>query len=252
MNRAEGQRDCHHSASWCRSGSAPHDAPGRCTEEVPSGYKVVGGRAVIPLSFRQRSLRTTGRDWLDSAHDVTCNDGIGQHVVDDREATHNRSQVRGLPAPRNAAAHRPADACFACWLSRLLLVASVALSTLLQVAVAPPTLVGFLTVGATPVWLLGSFAVLPAIPGRHQRDLVAVDAEASANPNLLGAGQAPRPQRRRRAGNQRPNGDCGRAQPELRPGAGRRLPDPTADRHPRQRPPGFWIGHGDGGPWPVT
>jgi len=45
-------------------------------------------------------------------------------------------------------------------LSWLLLVASVALSTLLQVAVAPPTLVGYLTAGATPVWLLGSFAVL--------------------------------------------------------------------------------------------
>jgi hypothetical protein len=46
------------------------------------------------------------------------------------------------------------------WLSWLLLVASVALSTLLQVAVAPPTLVGYLTAGATSVWLLGSFAVL--------------------------------------------------------------------------------------------
>jgi Protein of unknown function (DUF2786) len=45
-------------------------------------------------------------------------------------------------------------------LSWLLLVASVALSTLLQVAVAPSTLVGYLTAGATPVWLLGSFAVL--------------------------------------------------------------------------------------------
>jgi hypothetical protein len=45
-------------------------------------------------------------------------------------------------------------------LSWLLLVASVALSTVLQVAVAPPTLVGYLTAGATPVWLLGSFAVL--------------------------------------------------------------------------------------------
>jgi hypothetical protein len=45
-------------------------------------------------------------------------------------------------------------------LSWLLLVASVALLTLLQVAVAPPTLVGYLTAGATPVWLLGSFAVL--------------------------------------------------------------------------------------------
>jgi hypothetical protein len=45
-------------------------------------------------------------------------------------------------------------------LSWLLLVASVALSTLLQVAVAPRSLVGYLTAGATPVWLLGSFAVL--------------------------------------------------------------------------------------------
>jgi hypothetical protein len=45
-------------------------------------------------------------------------------------------------------------------LSWLLLVASVALSTLLQIAVAPPSLVGYLTAGATPVWLLGSFAVL--------------------------------------------------------------------------------------------
>jgi hypothetical protein len=45
-------------------------------------------------------------------------------------------------------------------LSWLLLVASVALSTLLQVAVAPPTLVGYLTAGATPAWLLGSFVVL--------------------------------------------------------------------------------------------
>jgi hypothetical protein len=45
-------------------------------------------------------------------------------------------------------------------LSWMLLVASVALSTLLQVAVAPRSLVGYLTAGATPVWLLGSFAVL--------------------------------------------------------------------------------------------
>jgi hypothetical protein len=43
-------------------------------------------------------------------------------------------------------------------LSWLLLVASVALSTLLQVAVAPPSMVGYLTAGATPTWLLGSFA----------------------------------------------------------------------------------------------
>jgi hypothetical protein len=68
-------------------------------------------------------------------------------------------------------------------LSWLLLVASVALSTLLQVAVAPPTLVGYLTAGATPVWLLGSFAVLsllyrtptPAEPA------AAVDQELAAS-----------------------------------------------------------------------
>jgi hypothetical protein len=63
-------------------------------------------------------------------------------------------------------------------LSWLLLVASVALSTLLQVAVAPPILVGYLTAGATPVWLLGSFAVLsllyrtptPAEPAAEAED----------------------------------------------------------------------------------
>src|SRR5215510_698127 len=45
-------------------------------------------------------------------------------------------------------------------LSWALLVASLGLSTMLQVAVAPPSLVGYLTAGATPVWLLGSFAAL--------------------------------------------------------------------------------------------
>jgi len=62
-------------------------------------------------------------------------------------------------------------------LSWLLLVASVALSTLLQVAVAPPTLVGYLTAGATPVWLLGSFAVLSLL---YRADLGADPAEAVA------------------------------------------------------------------------
>jgi hypothetical protein len=66
-------------------------------------------------------------------------------------------------------------------LSWLLLVASVALSTLLQVAVAPPSLVGYLTAGATPVWLLGSFAVLSLL---YRADLSAdpsaTAAEASA------------------------------------------------------------------------
>jgi hypothetical protein len=45
-------------------------------------------------------------------------------------------------------------------LSWVLLIASVVLSSVVQVAVAPPTLVGYVTAGATPVWLLGSFAVL--------------------------------------------------------------------------------------------
>jgi hypothetical protein len=62
-------------------------------------------------------------------------------------------------------------------LSWLLLVASVALSTMLQVAVAPATLVGYLTAGATPVWLLGSFAVLSLL----------YRAEASADPATTGA-----------------------------------------------------------------
>ena len=62
-------------------------------------------------------------------------------------------------------------------LSWLLLVASVALSTLLQVAVAPPTLVGYLTAGATPVWLLGSFAVLSLL---YRADTSVDPAEAAA------------------------------------------------------------------------
>jgi hypothetical protein len=62
-------------------------------------------------------------------------------------------------------------------LSWLLLVASVALSTLLQVAVAPPTLVGYLTAGATPVWLLGSFAVLSLL---YRTEVSAEQAPASA------------------------------------------------------------------------
>jgi hypothetical protein len=66
-------------------------------------------------------------------------------------------------------------------LSWLLLVASVALSTLLQVAVAPPTLVGYLTAGATPVWLLGSFAVLSLLyRAEVSADPAAASAEGSA------------------------------------------------------------------------
>jgi hypothetical protein len=62
-------------------------------------------------------------------------------------------------------------------LSWLLLVASVALSTLLQIAVAPPTLVGYLTAGATPVWLLGSFAVLSLL---YRAEVSAAPTAASA------------------------------------------------------------------------
>jgi hypothetical protein len=62
-------------------------------------------------------------------------------------------------------------------LSWLLLVASVALSTLLQVAVAPATLVGYLTAGATPVWLLGSFAVLSLL---YRAEVSATQAPATA------------------------------------------------------------------------
>ena len=68
-------------------------------------------------------------------------------------------------------------------LSWLLLVASVALSTLLQVAVAPPTLVGYLTAGATPVWLLGSFAVLSLL---YRTPAPAADPAADRGP---GAGR---------------------------------------------------------------
>ena len=81
-------------------------------------------------------------------------------------------------------------------LSWLLLVASVALSTLLQVAVAPPTLVGYLTAGATPVWLLGSFAVLSLLyraelsadPAPAVAEISAVPASAAA---VVGAERPP-------------------------------------------------------------
>jgi hypothetical protein len=66
-------------------------------------------------------------------------------------------------------------------LSWVLLVASVALSTLLQVAVAPPLLVGYVTAGATPVWLLGSFAVLSLLyRGQLPTDLRPGDTDAPA------------------------------------------------------------------------
>jgi hypothetical protein len=78
-------------------------------------------------------------------------------------------------------------------LSWLLLVASVALSTLLQVAVAPPTLVGYLTAGATPVWLLGSFAVLSLLyRAEVSATQATIVADASAEPASASAeGQPP-------------------------------------------------------------
>ena len=77
-------------------------------------------------------------------------------------------------------------------LSWLLLVASVALSTLLQVAVAPPTLVGYLTAGATPVWLLGSFAVLSLLyRADTSADPATTAAKASAEQAPASAAMAP-------------------------------------------------------------
>ena len=73
-------------------------------------------------------------------------------------------------------------------LSWLLLVASVTLSTLLQVAVAPPTLVGYLTAGATPVWLLGSFAVLSLL---YRADQAPGAVEPSADQAPASAAMAP-------------------------------------------------------------
>jgi hypothetical protein len=73
-------------------------------------------------------------------------------------------------------------------LSWLLLVASVSLSTLLQVAVAPATLVGYLTAAATPVWLLGSFAVLSLLyRAEVSADQAPVAAEPSADQASAGA-----------------------------------------------------------------
>ena len=85
-------------------------------------------------------------------------------------------------------------------LSWLLLVASVALSTVLQVAVAPASPVGYLTAGATPVWLLGSFAVLTLLyrtpapadtagADQDQGDASKRDRARRADAALLAAGQ---------------------------------------------------------------
>jgi hypothetical protein len=77
-------------------------------------------------------------------------------------------------------------------LSWLLLVASVALSTLLQIAVAPPSIIGYLTAGATPVWLLGSFAVLSLLyRATGSTDPAATDDKVGADHSLGSSGQAP-------------------------------------------------------------
>ena len=65
-------------------------------------------------------------------------------------------------------------------LSWVLLVASVALSTVLQVAVAPRSLVGYVTAGATPAWLLGSFAVLSLLYRAQLPDELDVDQDQTA------------------------------------------------------------------------
>jgi hypothetical protein len=80
-------------------------------------------------------------------------------------------------------------------LSWLLLVASVALSTLLQVAVAPPSLVGYLTAGATPVWLLGSFAVLSLL----YRTPTPTDGAADVENQEPAAGESSKRERARQA-----------------------------------------------------
>jgi hypothetical protein len=75
-------------------------------------------------------------------------------------------------------------------LSWVLLVASVALSTLLQVAVAPRSLVGYVTAGATPVWLLGSFAVLSLLYRAQLPARPDVDQDQAAVDELGSPGEA--------------------------------------------------------------
>jgi hypothetical protein len=80
-------------------------------------------------------------------------------------------------------------------LSWALLVASLGLSTMLQVAVAPPSLVGYVTAGATPVWLLGSFAVLSllyhtsAAPQRSSAEPPATSADLQRSGAEVAAGR---------------------------------------------------------------
>ena len=95
------------------------------------------------LSSHLAPLSPTRAHWLDDAPDLSCKGSTGQHAVDGCQLSCNSRLGVRVPA-----SSKPQ-----------LTAASVALSTLLQVAVAA-TLVGYLTAGATPVWLLGSFAVL--------------------------------------------------------------------------------------------
>ena len=126
-----------------------------------------------------------------------------------------------------------------------------------------PTLVGYLTAGATPVWLLGSFAVLSLLyRAEVSTDQSAAAAEASVEPAPTSAAVAPSsaaapqsgaevltkgaqaervyagPQRRWRAGQRWAAGRGGWAHPELRPCPGRPVPGPTTGRPPAQRSAG--------------
>jgi hypothetical protein len=154
-------------------------------------------------------------------------------------------------------------------LSWLLLVASVALSTLLQVAVAPPTLVGYVTAGATPTWLLGSFAVLsllyrtegsadPAMTsveiGAERSSSSADSAPSSADAHRAGAEVLSKRARAERvyaslSANGAPPSSAqlaaaAGAQRQLRLRPGRPVPDPTANRPAAQRPLTFLAGQG--------
>ena len=66
---------------------------------------------------------------------------------------------------------------------------------MLQVAVAPATLVGYLTAGATPVWLLGSFAVLSLL---YRTPTPATDPAAEVEDQEAAAGGEPSKRERAR------------------------------------------------------
>ena len=148
-------------------------------------------------------------------------------------------------------------------LSWLLLIASVALSTLLQVAVAPATLVGYLTAGVTPVWLLGSFAVLSllyraevsatqaaaAAEGSAKESPASAEAQQPGAEVLTKRAQAERVYAQLSADGRRQRWTAGRrgwAQRELRSCPGRPVPRPTGNRASAQRPPARRGRHGFG------